>query len=63
MTECDNLFFEKMKKKDLLEALEADYDFHSVFIHLVENKELEKILADVKNKKHRSALWRARANH
>ncbi len=46
-----------MKTRDRLGALEADYDFHSVYVKLSQNTELEKIIFDVKNKLKRLDLY------
>lgn len=57
MTEANERFLKKMKTRDRLGALEADYDFHSVYVKLSQNTELEKIIFDVKNKLKRLDLY------
>lgn len=57
MIDANERFFKKMKTKDRFAALEADYDFHSVYITLSQNQELEKIISDVKTKLKRLDLY------
>ncbi|MBS3904379.1 MAG: GntR family transcriptional regulator [Simkania sp.] len=57
MDEANERFLQKMKSRDRLAALDADNDFHSVYIGLSQNKELEKILFEVKNKLKRLDLY------
>lgn len=57
MTEANELFLQKMKTQDRFAALEADYDFHSVYIKLSQNSDLEKIIFDIKNKLKRLDLY------
>ncbi|MBA3958235.1 MAG: GntR family transcriptional regulator [Parachlamydiaceae bacterium] len=57
MIEANENFLQKMKAKDRLSALEADYDFHSVFVTLSQNHELEKIISDIKAKLKRLDLY------
>lgn len=57
MTEANERFLKKMKTRDRLGALDADYDFHSVYVKLSQNTELEKIIFDVKNKLKRLDLY------
>lgn len=57
MIEANERFIQKIKMKDRLSALEADYDFHFVYIELSQNKELEKIIKDIKNKLKRLDLY------
>ena len=49
--------FCKKWKRDRLSALEADNDFHSVYVKLSENKELEKIISEIKTKLKRLDLY------
>jgi len=57
MTDANERFLQKMKTKDRLSALEADHDFHSTYIKLSQNKELEKIISDLKVKLMRLDLY------
>jgi len=57
MIEANERFLEKMKSHDRLSALEADHDFHSVYVSLSGNPELEKIIYDIKNKLKRLDLY------
>ena len=50
MIGANERFFQKMKAKDRISALDADYDFHSVYVKLSQNKELEKIISELKTK-------------
>ncbi len=50
MIEANERFLQKMKARDRLSALAADHDFHTVYVELAQNKELEKIISDIKNK-------------
>jgi len=50
-------FLEKMKKRDRLAALNADYEFHLVYIALSQNEELIKIISDLKMKLKRLDLY------
>ncbi len=57
MIEANERFLQKMKEKDRLAALEADYEFHSVYIKLSQNHELEKIISEIKTKLKRLDLY------
>jgi DNA-binding GntR family transcriptional regulator len=57
MIEANERFLQKMKVCDRLAALDADYDFHSVYVRLSENKELEKIISELKQKLKRLDLY------
>lgn len=57
MTEVNERFLESMKKQDRLSALNADHEFHSVYVELSGNPELEKILSEIKNKLKRLDLY------
>jgi DNA-binding GntR family transcriptional regulator len=57
MTDANERFLQKMKAKDRFSALEADYDFHNVYIQLSQNPELEKIISEVKTKLKRLDLY------
>jgi DNA-binding GntR family transcriptional regulator len=57
MEEANERFLQKMKDQDRFSALEADYDFHSVFVKLSQNSELEKIISEIKNKLKRLDLY------
>ena len=57
MVEANEQFLQRMKIQDRLGALEADYDFHSVYVKLSQNSELEKIISDIKNKLKRLDLY------
>jgi DNA-binding GntR family transcriptional regulator len=50
MTEANERFLQKMKIRDRLAALDADHDFHSVYVKLSQNKELEKVISEIKQK-------------
>lgn len=50
MIEANERFLQKMKDQDHIAALDADYDFHSIYVKLSENKELAKIISELKQK-------------
>ena len=50
MVLANESFLQKMTAKDRLSALESDYDFHSIYIKLSQNPELEKIIYEIKTK-------------
>ena len=57
MFDANERFLEKLKAQDRLAALDADNDFHSVFIRLSCNKELERKLSELKRKLKRLDLY------
>lgn len=57
MVDANERFLKSMKARDRKSALEADYDFHSVFVHLSQNSEIEKIISDLKTKLKRLDLF------
>ncbi|HUD01672.1 MAG TPA: GntR family transcriptional regulator [Rhabdochlamydiaceae bacterium] len=57
MIEANERFLQKMKVRDRLAALDADHDFHSVYVRLSENKELEKVISELKQKLKRLDLY------
>lgn len=57
MAEANERFLQKMKSRDRIAALDADYDFHSVYVRLSANKELEKIISELKQKLKRFDLY------
>lgn len=57
MNDANERFLQKMKDKDRFSALEADYDFHTVYIKLSQNLELEKIIYELKTKLKRLDLY------
>lgn len=57
MIDANERFLQKMKSKDRFSALEADYDFHAVYIKLSQNQELERILYEIKTKLKRLDLY------
>lgn len=57
MEEANKRLLKYLKNKDLESALMADNDFHSVYIKLSKNKELEKILSAIKQKLNRLELY------
>jgi DNA-binding GntR family transcriptional regulator len=57
MVEANERFLQSMKARDRLSALQADHDFHSVYVALSQNKELEKIISEIKNKLKRLDLY------
>jgi DNA-binding GntR family transcriptional regulator len=50
MVKANERFLQQLKRQNRLAALEADSNFHSVFIQLSKNKELERILSELKHK-------------
>ena len=50
-------FLKHMQTRNRLKALDADHDFHSIYIGLSKNKELEKILLEIKTKLRRLDLY------
>jgi DNA-binding GntR family transcriptional regulator len=57
MIDANERFLQKMKARDRFSALEADYDFHSVYIKLSHNHEIEKIISEIKTKLKRLDLY------
>lgn len=57
MLNANERFLQKMKIHDRLAALDADYDFHSVYIKLSQNQELEKVISEIKHKLKRLDLY------
>ncbi len=57
MIEANERFRQKMKAKDRFAALAADHDFHSVYIKLSQNHEIEKIISELKTKLKRLDLY------
>jgi DNA-binding GntR family transcriptional regulator len=57
MTEANERFLQNMKNRNRLAALDADNDFHSVYVKLSQNKELEKIISEIKHKLKRLDLY------
>lgn len=57
MMEANERFLEKMQVRDRLGALDADNDFHSVYVKLSQNKELEKVISEIKQKLKRLDLY------
>ena len=57
MEEANQRLLENIKNKDLESAIMADNDFHSIYIRLSKNKELEKILSEIKQKLNRLMLY------
>lgn len=57
MVAANERFLQKMKAKDRISALEADYEFHSTYVNLSENKDLEKIISELKTKLRRLDLY------
>ena len=57
MTEINERFFKKMKARDRIAALDADAEFHSVYVNLSQNQELEQIIFGLKNKLRRLDLY------
>ncbi len=57
MIDANDRFLQKMKAKDRFSALEADYDFHNVYIRLSQNQEIEKIISEIKTKLKRLDLY------
>jgi DNA-binding GntR family transcriptional regulator len=57
MAKANEKFLQKLKKKERIAAWNADNDFHSVIVRLSKNEELQKILADLKQKLKRIDLY------
>jgi DNA-binding GntR family transcriptional regulator len=57
MIEANERFLQNMKARNRLAALEADNDFHSVYVKLSKNTELNKVISEVKNKLKRLDLY------
>lgn len=57
MTEANERFLQKVQKHDCLAALDADYEFHSVYVDLSQNNELKKIIFEIKQKLKRLDLY------
>ncbi len=57
MAKANDRFLQKMKARDRRSALQADHDFHSVYVALAQNRELEKIISEIKNKLMRLDLY------
>jgi DNA-binding GntR family transcriptional regulator len=57
MIEANERFLQKMRIHDRLAALAADHDFHSIYLRLSGNKELEKVIFELKQKLKRLDLY------
>ncbi len=57
MVHANEEFLRRMRECNRLEALEADHDFHSTYVQLSENKELQKVLSEIKRKLKRLDLY------
>lgn len=57
MVEANERFLKKMKTRDRLAALNADNDFHSTYVNLCENPELQKVISEIKVKLKRLDLY------
>lgn len=57
MVEANEQFSKKMKIRDRLAALDADHDFHSIYVKLSQNRELEKMISEIKGKLKRLDLY------
>lgn len=57
MIEANEKFLKTMKKHDRLSAVNADQDFHSVYVDLSQNEELIKLISEVKTKLKRLDLY------
>ena len=57
MAEANERFLKELKNYNRLSALSADNDFHSVYIQLSQNKELQRILSGLKHKLKRLDLY------
>ena len=57
MTEANERFLQKMQTRDRMGALEAAHEFHSIYVSLSQNLELEKIITEVKYKLKRIDLY------
>lgn len=57
MIEANERFLQNMKARNRLAALEADNDFHSVYVKLSKNTELDKVISEIKNKLKRLDLY------
>lgn len=57
MNEANERFLQKMKARNRLAALDADYDFHSIYVKLAQNTELENIISSLKSKLKRLDLY------
>ena len=57
MIEANERFLQKMTGRNRIAALDADYDFHSVYVKLSANKELEKVISELKQKLKRLDLY------
>ncbi len=57
MAEANERFLKKLKARDRMAALQADIDFHSVYIKLAQNQELEQIISEIKYKLKRLDLY------
>lgn len=57
MHEINERFLKKMKARDRIAALDADSEFHSVYVKLSQNQELEQIINGIKNKLRRLDLY------
>lgn len=57
MVTANERFLQKVKKRDRMEALDADGDFHGVYVALSGNRELERILTELKFKLKRMDLY------
>ena len=57
MITANEWFLQKMKARDRIATLEADYEFHATYVKLSQNKDLEKIISGLKTKLRRLDLY------
>lgn len=57
MIDINERFLKKMRARDRIAALDADAEFHSIYVNLAQNQELAQIIASLKNKLRRLDLY------
>ncbi|MCH9634686.1 MAG: HTH-type transcriptional repressor RspR [Chlamydiae bacterium] len=57
MEQANEKFLKQMQARNRLKALDADHDFHTIYVELSENKELEKVISEIKSKLKRLDLY------
>ncbi|PIS01347.1 MAG: GntR family transcriptional regulator [Chlamydiae bacterium CG10_big_fil_rev_8_21_14_0_10_35_9] len=57
MIQANEEFLKQMQVNNRLKALDADYDFHTTYVKLSENTELEKMISEIKRKLKRLDLY------
>ena len=57
MVQTNEKFLKQMQARHRLKTVDADYNFHSIYVELSENKELKKMISEIKTKLKRLDLY------